>query len=150
MSACFIVNFSRILGKHSLIVLQPNSVDDCSCWRFDGPWKTEGVFRLTSVEFSAMSFLLVLSAIMVTIPSAKMLRFLKIWKIDRDLIKVKYTFLHLCDAFLLEILTVMMKTPFALVIRLSLSFTHRTDKVRMNRMSTAVVQAVFCKSATYM
>ena len=86
---------------------------------------------------------------MVTIPSAKMLRFLKIWKIDRDLIKVKYTFLHLCDPFLLEILTVMMKTPFALVIRLSLSFTHRTDKVRMNRMSTAVVQAVFCKSATY-
>ena len=101
MSAYFIVNFSRMLEKHPLIVLPSNSVDDCSFWWFDGPWKAEGVFRLTSEEFSAMFFLLILSAIMVTITIVKMLKLLKIWKIDRD-IKVKYTSLCLCDALLSE------------------------------------------------
>ena len=131
MSACFIVTFSRILEKHALILILSNLVDHCSSWRFDGPWKSEGVFRLTSVEFSAMFFLLILSAIMVTITVAKMLKLLKIWKIDRDL-KVKYTSLCLFDAFLSEISTVMMNASLALFIRLSLTLTHRTDKARMN------------------
>ena len=53
--------------KHAFTVLLSNSIDNYSSWRFDGPWKSEGVFRLTSVEFSATFFLLILSAIMVTI-----------------------------------------------------------------------------------
>ena len=65
---------------------------------------------------------------MVTITVAKMLKLLKIWKIDRDL-KVKYTSLCLFDAFLS---TVMMKASLALVIRLSLTLIHRTDKARVN------------------
>ena len=56
-----------------------------------------------------------------------------IWKINKDL-KVTYTSLRLCDAFLTEILTAMMKALLALVIRLSLTFPHRTDKARMNKM----------------
>ena len=68
---------------------------------------------------------------MVTITVAKTLKLLRIWKIDKDL-KVKYTSLCLCDAFLSEISTVMMKASLALVIRLSLTLTHRTDKERMN------------------
>ena len=85
MSACFIVNFSRMLEKHALIVLPSNSVDDCSFWRFDGLWKSEGVFRLISVEFSAGFFLLILFAIMLIciVTIVKMLKLLKIWKIDR-------------------------------------------------------------------
>ena len=78
-----------------------------------------------------MFFLLILSAIMVTITVAKMLKLLKIWKIDRDL-KVKYTSLCLFDAFLSKISTVMMKASLALVIRLSLTLIHRTDKARVN------------------
>ena len=87
MSACFIVNFSRILEKHALIVLPSKSVDDCSSWWFDGPWKSESVYRLTTVGFYAMFFLLILSAIMLTLTIAKMLKLLKIWKIDRDLVR---------------------------------------------------------------
>ena len=68
-----------MLEKHALIVLPSNSVDDSSFWRLDEPWKSEGVFRLTSVEFSAMFFLLILSAIMVTITIVNMLKLLKIW-----------------------------------------------------------------------
>ena len=134
MSACFIVNFSRMLEKHALIVLPSNSVDDSSFWRLDEPWKSEGVFRLTSVEFSAMFFLLILSAIMVTITIVKMLKLLKIWKIVRD-IKVKYTSLRLRDALLSESRLLMMKASLALVIRLCLTFTHRTDKTRLNTSS---------------
>ena len=67
-----------MLEKHALIVLPSNSVDDYSSWRFDGPWKSEGVFRLTSVEFSAMFLLLILSATKVTNTIAKMLKLLKI------------------------------------------------------------------------
>ena len=74
MAACFIVNFSRMLEKHALIVLPSNSVDYCNFWWFDGPWKSKVVFRLTSLEFSAMFFLLILSAIMVTITVVKMLK----------------------------------------------------------------------------
>ena len=65
-----------------------------------------------------------------------MLKLLKIWKIDRDL-KIKYTSLRLCDAFLSEsLLLLMMKALIALVIRLSLTFTRRPDKVRMNNQCT--------------
>ena len=82
MSACFIVNFSRMLKKHAPILLPSNSVNDYCSWWFDGPWKSKGVFRLTPVEFSATFFLLILSTIMVTITVAKMLKLLKIWKTD--------------------------------------------------------------------
>ena len=123
MSACFIVNFSRTFEKHALIVLPSNSLDDFSSWRLYGPWKSEAVFRLTSVEFSAVFFLLILAAIVVTITIAKMLKLLKIWKIDTDL-KVKYTSLCPCDAFLSEISDVMMKASLALFIRLSHFYTQ--------------------------
>ena len=39
---------------------------------------------------------------------------------------------YFCDAFLSEILTAMMIASLALVIQLSLTSWHRTDKVRMN------------------
>ena len=123
MPACFIVNFSRTFEKHVLIVLPSNSLDVCSSWRLDGPWKSEEIFRLASVEFYAVSFLSVLSAIMVTITRAKMLKLLKIWKIDTGL-KVKYTSLRLCGAFLSEISTVMMKASLAVVIQLSHFYTQ--------------------------
>ena len=61
------MNFSSIFEKLALIVFPSNSLDNCISWGFDGLWKSEGVFRLTFVAFSAMFFLLVLSAIMVTI-----------------------------------------------------------------------------------
>ena len=70
----FIVNFSRIFEEHALTVLPSNSLDDCISWRFDGPCKSEGVSRLILVEFSAVFFLLILSAIMVTVTTAKMLK----------------------------------------------------------------------------
>ena len=54
-----------------------------------------------------------------------------IWKINKDL-KVKYTLLRLCDGFLSETLTVMMKASLALVIQLSITFPQKTDKARMN------------------
>ena len=63
----FYCEFLRMFEKHALIALSSNSLDDCSSLRFDGLWKSEGVFRLISVEFSAMFFLLILSAIMVAI-----------------------------------------------------------------------------------
>ena len=129
MSACFIVNFSRTFEKHALIVLPWNS-DDFSSRRLYGPWKSEAVFRLTSVEFSAVFFLLILAAIMVTVTIAKMLKLLKIWKIDTDL-KVKYTSLCPRDAFLSEISDVMMKASLALFIRLSHFYTQNW-KARMN------------------
>ena len=66
--------------QHALTLLSSNSIDDCSSWWFDGPWKSEGVFRLTSMEFSAMFFLLILSATMVTITIAKILKILKIFQ----------------------------------------------------------------------
>ena len=53
--ACFIVNFSRMYEKHALIVLLLNSADDCSSWQLDGLWKSDGILRLTLVEFSAIS-----------------------------------------------------------------------------------------------
>ena len=74
---------------------------------------------------------------MVTITIAKILKLLKIWKNDRDL-TVKYTSLRLCDAFLSEISTVMLKASLGLVIRLSLTFTNGTDKARMNDNVCAV------------
>ena len=73
MLVSFIVIFSGVFEKHVLIVLLSNSiVDDCSSWRFYGLRKSEGVFRLTSVEFSAMFFLMILSVIMVAITFTKM------------------------------------------------------------------------------
>ena len=75
------------------------------------------------MEFSAVFFLLILAAIMVTIIIAKMLKLLKIWKIDTDL-KVKYTSLRPCDAFLLEISDVTIKASLALFIRLSHFYTQ--------------------------
>ena len=77
---------------------------------------------------------------MVTITIAKIVKLLKNWKTDRDL-KVKYNSLHLCDSFLLEILTVMMKTSLALVIQLFLTFIHGTDKARMNEAPSFFVSS---------
>ena len=54
MSACSVVNFSRMLEKDALIVLPSNSLDDCRSWQFDGLWKSEELFRLTSLGFSGM------------------------------------------------------------------------------------------------
>ena len=76
---------------------------------------------------------------MVTITVAKMLKLLKIWKTDWYL-KVKYTSLRLCDAFFSGISTVMMKASLVLVIRLSLTFTHGTDKAKMNDNACALWQ----------
>ena len=59
----FCFKFSRIFKKHAFIVLPSNSVDDCSSWCFDGLWKSEGVFRLIFVNFSAMFLLLILSVL---------------------------------------------------------------------------------------
>ena len=51
MLVSFILIFSGMFEKHVLVVLLSNSiVDDCSSWRFYGLRKSEGVFRLTSVE----------------------------------------------------------------------------------------------------
>ena len=60
---------------------------------------------------------------MVTTTIAKMLKLLKIWKIDTGL-KVKYTSLRLCGAFLSEISTFMMKASLAVVIQLSHFYTQ--------------------------
>ena len=108
------VSFSSMFEKHTDIVFPSNSLDDCSYWWFDGLWKSEGVFRLTSMEFSTMFFLLILSSIMVTITIIKMQKRLIIWKNNKDL-KVKYTSLQICDAFLSEILTAIMKALLVLV-----------------------------------
>ena len=69
---------------------------------------------------------------MVAITMAKMLKLLRSSKTDTDL-KVKYTSFRLCDSFLSKNSTVMIKASLALVIRLSLTFRHGTDKARMNR-----------------
>lgn len=63
----FYCKSSRMFAKHALIVFPSKSVDDCSSCRFDGLWKSERVFRLTSVEFSALFFLAILSATVVAI-----------------------------------------------------------------------------------
>ena len=85
-----------------------------------------------------MFFLLILSAIIVAITIVKMLKLLNIWKTDRDL-KVMCTFLCLL-CFPLGISTVLMKASLALVIRLSLTFTHGTDKARIIELYTKEFQ----------
>ena len=60
---------------------------------------------------------------MVTITIVKMLKLLKIWKIDKD-IKIKYTSLTLCDALLSESRLLMVKASLVLVVQLSHFYTR--------------------------
>ena len=56
MFACFAVNLYRMFKKHIVIRFPSKSWQGYCGWRFSGIWKSEGVFRLTSLDFSAGSY----------------------------------------------------------------------------------------------